>query len=205
MTIHIKLLNSEEATGQIMTNKELDAAKLLDAIIRLVPGDDWEHPRVHETIQSDWLRKLHDGQWRRPFDDEGRAVVFTELWKRPPYIYFASDNTPNPIIAPIDEPKWAPLYFLDVLAENMVTPGYHLDVIPQGKLGELNKVAEELAEAVDAEKQGCKIMLLNELADIVGAVAAVAAKHGVTLDDLVSMVKVTERAFTSGQRTSKEK
>lgn len=78
--------------------------------------------------------------------------------------------------------------------------GYHLKKIKKGTLGELSKIQEELDEAKDAEKQKIKIMLLLELSDIIGAVKAVAEKNGSSLDDLIAMQKVTERAFKSGSR-----
>jgi hypothetical protein len=83
------------------------------------------------------------------------------------------------------------------------TPGYHLATIAKGELGELSKIAEELAEAQDAEAQGVKLMVLVELSDLVGAVEHYLDKHapGTTLDDLVKMKDVTRRAFSSGRRT----
>ena len=84
----------------------------------------------------------------------------------------------------------------------MSGPGYHKRPIPKGELGELSKVAEELAEARDAEEQGVKIMLLLELSDLVGALQLYLEKHheGITLDDLVKMSDVTQRAFQNGHR-----
>ena len=83
-------------------------------------------------------------------------------------------------------------------------PGYHLRPIPKGSLGELSKVQEELNEALDAEEQNSSIMVLVELSDMVGAVEAYLAKHhpSMTLDDLVVMSKITQRAFASGRRQS---
>lgn len=78
--------------------------------------------------------------------------------------------------------------------------GYHLKKIKKGTLGELSKVREELEEAEDAQEQGVKIMLLVELSDMIGAIKAVAEKNGSTLEDLIKMQKVTERAFKSGAR-----
>ena len=78
--------------------------------------------------------------------------------------------------------------------------GYHLRDIKKGTLGELSKVREELEEAEDSQEQGVKIMLLVELSDMIGAIKAVAEKNGSTLEDLIEMHKVTERAFKSGAR-----
>jgi hypothetical protein len=78
--------------------------------------------------------------------------------------------------------------------------GYHLKPIKKGVLGELSKIREELEEAEDSVEQGVQIMLLVELSDMIGAIKAVAEKNGSTLDDLIKMHQVTERAFKSGSR-----
>lgn len=66
---------------------------------------------------------------------------------------------------------------------------------------ELSKIKEELEEAIDAEQQGVKIMVAVELSDLIGAVRHYANKHlGITLEDLIKMSDVTERAFRSGRR-----
>lgn len=78
--------------------------------------------------------------------------------------------------------------------------GYHLRKINKGVLGELSKIKEELEEAEDAQSQGVKIMLLVELSDMIGAIKAVAEKNGSSLEDLLAMQAVTERAFKSGER-----
>ena len=80
-------------------------------------------------------------------------------------------------------------------------PGYHVLKIKKGKLGELSKIQEELDEAKDAEFQKSKIMTAIELADLVGAVRAYSeAKLGLSLDELIKMSQITERAFKSGRR-----
>lgn len=84
--------------------------------------------------------------------------------------------------------------------KNNFKPGYHLKQIPKGKLGDLSKIQEELDEAKDAEDQGIKLMLLIELSDMIGAIKAVAEKNGSSLNDLIKMQEVTERAFKSGHR-----
>lgn len=81
--------------------------------------------------------------------------------------------------------------------------GYHISKIKRGVYGELSKVQEELDEAIDAEKQGCKLMLLLELSDMIGAIEVIATKNGHTLEDLITMNKITKRAFMSGERESK--
>lgn len=81
-------------------------------------------------------------------------------------------------------------------------PGYHLARIEKGDLGELSKIKEELEEAIDAEGQNSSVMVLVELADMVGAIEAYLAKHhpGTTLDDLVIFSNITKRAFQNGRR-----
>ena len=80
------------------------------------------------------------------------------------------------------------------------TNGYHLTKIKKGTFGKSSKIAEELAEYEDAKKQKCKIMQILELADIYGALEAVALTHGLTIKDLKSMSDTTKRAFKNGHR-----
>jgi hypothetical protein len=84
------------------------------------------------------------------------------------------------------------------------TVGYHIAKIPKGTIGQLSKIREELLEAEDAEQQGCKLMVLLELSDMVGAIEAyLEAQHpGMTLQDLQQMAAITQRAFRSGLRRS---
>lgn len=83
-------------------------------------------------------------------------------------------------------------------------PGYHIVPIKKGVLGEVSKIQEEIEELLDAEKQGCKIMAILELADVIGAIEAYLEKNhsSITLEDLLAMSKITKRAFTNGHRTS---
>lgn len=80
--------------------------------------------------------------------------------------------------------------------------GYHLDKIPKGEIGESSKILEEVLELQDAEKQNAKIMALVELSDLLGAVQLYLEKHhpGVSLEDLMIMSQITQRAFKSGAR-----
>lgn len=80
--------------------------------------------------------------------------------------------------------------------------GYHLTEIRKGVLGESSKIREELMELEDAEAQGCKVMALVELSDLVGAVNAYLTQNhpGVTLTDLDRMARITKRAFDNGRR-----
>jgi phosphoribosyl-ATP pyrophosphohydrolase len=84
-----------------------------------------------------------------------------------------------------------------------ITQGYHLADIKRGEYGKLSKVLEEVYEAIDAETQGCKIMLGVELSDLYGALKAYAKAQGLTMKDLATMSKITSRAFRSGIRKSR--
>lgn len=79
---------------------------------------------------------------------------------------------------------------------------YHKNQITKGILGELSKIQEELDEAVDAENQGAKILVLCELADLIGAVDAYLSRHlgTFTLRDLQNMAELTKSAFEDGTR-----
>lgn len=79
-------------------------------------------------------------------------------------------------------------------------PGYHLRKIERGHLGSVTKVREELEELEDAIDQGVRIMALCEMADLYGALRALAERYDVTMLDLERMADVTERAFKSGRR-----
>ena len=81
------------------------------------------------------------------------------------------------------------------MSEKTKSP-FHLAPIKKGVYGKLSKVQEELDEALDAEKQGDKLLLLIELSDLLGAVEGVAETHGFTLEDLKKFsdkVKVAKR------------
>ena len=79
--------------------------------------------------------------------------------------------------------------------------GYHLYNIPKGELGERSKIVEEFKEWQDACEQHCKIMELVELSDLVGAIDLyVNNYYNLTLDDLIKMKEITERAFENGRR-----
>lgn len=81
-------------------------------------------------------------------------------------------------------------------------PGYHLTEPPRGEFGELSKVFEEVEELRDAEAQGAALMVLMELADLLGAVEGYLARHhpSLTLADLTKMKDITARAFRAGRR-----
>ena len=81
--------------------------------------------------------------------------------------------------------------------------GYHLSEIPRGTVGEFSKIEEEIAEARDAVRQNCRVMILMELSDAIGAMDAYLRNHfagAVTIDDLLRMAVATGRAFDAGER-----
>lgn len=79
--------------------------------------------------------------------------------------------------------------------------GYHIREIEKGTLGKASKIREELEELEDAECQGNKILAICELADIYGALEALATqKYGLTMDDLQKMSEATAEAFRDGSR-----
>ncbi|MBC7982038.1 hypothetical protein H7X65_03095 [Candidatus Parcubacteria bacterium] len=81
-------------------------------------------------------------------------------------------------------------------------PGYHIDVIKKGEVGKSSKILEEVMELIDAEKQECKIMILVELSDTIGAIEYYLQKNnfGVGIADLKKMSDITKRAFINGHR-----
>lgn len=80
--------------------------------------------------------------------------------------------------------------------------GYHLKEIKKGKLGASSKLLEEVQELIDAEEQTCKLMVLIELSDLIGAIEAYLAQNfkDIQLEDLKKMSDITKRAFKTGAR-----
>jgi len=80
--------------------------------------------------------------------------------------------------------------------------GYHVNEIKKGQLGLSSKIQEELDELIDAEQQGVRILVLCELADIVGAIDCYLKYKftGMSIQDLIEMSKLTEKAFKDGSR-----
>ncbi len=87
----------------------------------------------------------------------------------------------------------------------MPGPGYHVGLIHPGTFGKPSKIMEEANEFQDAINQGCHVMALVELSDLVGAIEGyLAKKHpSIKLDDLIVMSRITQRAFTNGHRIPK--
>lgn len=79
--------------------------------------------------------------------------------------------------------------------------GYHKRaIVIQGTYGEVSKIEEELDELKEALEQNNKILALCEIADLYGAVEAVAERLGVNMEDVKSMAAATKRAFQCGDR-----
>ena len=80
--------------------------------------------------------------------------------------------------------------------------GYHLRPIKKGRLGELTKLLEEIEEAIEAQEQLNPILVLCELADLIGALKAYLAQHhpSISVQALTTMAAATARAFQSGER-----
>lgn len=78
--------------------------------------------------------------------------------------------------------------------------GYHHKKICKGELGKPSKIQEELDELNDALEYGNKILALCEVADLYGALEAVAESLGVTMLEVKRMSEATKRAFRVGER-----
>ena len=83
--------------------------------------------------------------------------------------------------------------------------GYHLNTIPRGVYGQFSKIEEEFLELKDAIDQGSSILLLNEMADLIGAIEGFINEHfpGIPLEEVLKMTSITKRAFESGERTAR--
>jgi hypothetical protein len=116
-------------------------------------------------------------------------------------------KTVNRHLLDIDDPCCLPEEKLEEQAalkriERKTKPkyGYHAIKIKKGVLGEVSKIREEVEELEDAERQGVRILIMCELADIFGAVRAYALRYGLKMSDLHAMAKLTRNAFDKGQR-----
>ena len=80
--------------------------------------------------------------------------------------------------------------------------GYHKTKIKKGELGKLSKIQEELDELQDAQKQGVRILMLCEIADLIGAIQAYLDNHleGFKIQDALEMAGLTASAFKEGKR-----
>lgn len=71
--------------------------------------------------------------------------------------------------------------------------GFHQKEIKKGVYGELSKIEEELQEAYDALEQGQDLMLLIELADMIGAIEGVSKKYGFTIEQLTKFARLRSK------------
>lgn len=79
--------------------------------------------------------------------------------------------------------------------------GYHLRDIVKGEVGEFSKIQEEIEELQDAADQNSNMLVLCELADLIGAIECfVENKFNLTLQDLISFSNMTKSAFADGKR-----
>lgn len=78
--------------------------------------------------------------------------------------------------------------------------GYHLKKIYKGTLGDASKIQEEYEEFMDALEQENKIMAIQELSDLIGAIELYVENYNLTLKDLIIMRDATKRAFEDGRR-----
>lgn len=69
---------------------------------------------------------------------------------------------------------------------------FHKKTIKRGKYGDLSKILEEVEEAIDAEEQGQRFMMLIELSDIIGAVEGVLLKQkfNITVEELAKFARL---------------
>jgi|GEM_PF-552696 len=79
---------------------------------------------------------------------------------------------------------------------------YHLGDIPKGEIGSYSKINEEFLEFKDAILQNNKLMALQELSDVIGAIEMYLENNfqNISLEDLIKMKEATRRAFESGKR-----
>ena len=88
------------------------------------------------------------------------------------------------------------------MSESISNIGYHITKIPHGKFGDVSKIEEEFCEFKDAVEQNVKLMQLQELSDLLGAIDGwLQLNHPtISLNDLLKMAEVTKRAFLNGHR-----
>jgi len=72
----------------------------------------------------------------------------------------------------------------------------------KGELGQLSKLLEEIEEAIEAQEQINPVLVLCELADLMGALEAYLTEHHptISIEALTTMAAATARAFKSGER-----
>ncbi len=79
--------------------------------------------------------------------------------------------------------------------------GYHTRHIDKGRVGEISKITEEYQELMDANSQDNPVMELVELTDLLGAIEAYSLeKYKISMNQLLTMTRATQRAFQYGHR-----
>lgn len=80
--------------------------------------------------------------------------------------------------------------------------GYHIKNIQKQKFGTIGKILEEVQELEDAHNQNCKIMMINELSDLYGAIKGFLSEKfpDITMTDLEKMSDINDRVFKNGLR-----
>lgn len=79
--------------------------------------------------------------------------------------------------------------------------GYHVNEIEKGVLGEFSKIKEEFLELEDGFKQNCKVLMICELTDLIGAIEEFSTKHfNLNITDLRQFSDLTKKAFKEGDR-----
>ena len=77
---------------------------------------------------------------------------------------------------------------------------YHKVEIKKGILGQFSKIKEEFEELQDAVSQNHPILVMCELADLIGAIELYAEKYNLSLSDIIKMKDSNKSAFLSGKR-----
>lgn len=78
--------------------------------------------------------------------------------------------------------------------------GYHTRDIEKGQYGQFSKIREEFEELEDAFIQKDEILMICEMADLIGAIEGYASKWNLTLDDIKKFSDKTKSAFIEGKR-----
>lgn len=78
---------------------------------------------------------------------------------------------------------------------------YHKKNIEKGVYGDFSKITEEYEELKDAIDQDCKILILNEISDLLGSIKGFVEKNtNYNLTDFIQMMELTESSFKEGKR-----
>lgn len=78
--------------------------------------------------------------------------------------------------------------------------GYHKTEIEKGTIGHFSKIKEEFQEAEDAFNQNDEILIIVEMADMVGAIEEYIKRWNLDLTSLKKFSDKTKSAFKDGTR-----